>query len=444
MVQIAQCRFQHAVSPSFFSIIARSLLFQKGLLMQSDVLIIGAGAAGLAAAARLRDTALTVTLAERLPRIGKKLLSTGNGRCNFSNTDMQPTYYHEAAPFVSALYERTPPHTVLRFFEDIGLMSLSDEGRLYPRTNAASSVLDVLRFAISSPNIHVLTDTEITGITAGDGFTAQTQSGETLRAKYVIFAPGGAAAPHLGTDGRSYALLKKLNLPVTALRPSLVQLKCRHPALPSLKGIRTQATVSLHHGGETHSETGELLFADYGVSGVCVFQLSRFVTEHPENVFLTISFLPEIPAADTSTWLWERISRFPDLPAENLFTGVLQRMIVLAILKDAGISREKRSGDLSPAERNRLTEELTAFKLPVVGTLGMEHAQITRGGLALGVVNPNTLEALPGFYACGEVLDCDGICGGYNLHFAFTCGITAADDILTKEHTGGITHDPSA
>ena len=239
--------------------------------MQTDCVILGGGAAGLCAAAALGRSGLRVTLLEKLPRVGKKLLATGNGRCNLSNTDMQPAYYGDSAPFVRKVYEATPPQEVSDFFTSLGLMTAVEDGRIYPRTMAASSVLDVLRMACERYGIQMMTDCEVTGFTPSrrGGWSVQLADGSGIFSSYVIDAMGGSAAPAMGTDGSGVRLLAQLGHEATPLYPALVQLKCSHPALKGLKGIRVQAHLTLFiEGNAAAQETGELLFADYGVSGL--------------------------------------------------------------------------------------------------------------------------------------------------------------------------------
>ena len=399
--------------------------------MSYDVLIVGGGAAGLAAAARLAGQPVQVLLLERNPRVGKKILSTGNGRCNLSNEQMSADFYGEAAGFVRTLYETVPPENVLAFFHSLGLMTLSEEGRIYPRTMAAASVLDILRQAIDAPNITLLTDTKVSSLRQDRSgmWIAETQE-RSFHARNVLLAAGGFASPKSGSDGSGAALLSALSLLLTPPSPALVQMKTR-PTLPALKGLRTRATLSLFVDGNcVRRETGELLFTDYGISGVCVFQLSGdaavALSEH-HSVSVRIHFLPELEPESVPEWLRSRLAHLDYGPLGTCFTGVFQRVLAEAIPKASGLRPDQSM--LTAAEQRRLCEHIAAFPLDITGTLGFDHAQVTRGGLKLSSVNPRTMDVRPGLYAAGEVLDCDGPCGGYNLHFAFASGIAAADAI---------------
>lgn len=404
--------------------------------MHTDCLILGGGAAGLAACARLAQTGVRVTLVERLDRVGKKILASGNGRCNLSNADMSPAHYGKAAPFVSRVYEETPPGEVFAFLSSLGLMTACEEGRIYPRTMAAASVLDVLRAGCES--VTLLTGQEAVSLAPSrrGGFSVQLSGGESVSASAVLCAMGGSAAPHLGTDGAGARLLRALGHTVTPQYPALVQLRCDHGALRSLKGVRAQARLTLEIDGRAAAqETGELLFADYGVSGVCVFQLSGLAAEaQKRRVRLLVHLLPELDERAVPAWLDARIAAQPAASAQGLLTGAFPRLLTLALLKQAGIAPDAQAGRLSPASRAALIQAITAFPLPVTGTQGFKSAQVTRGGVSLDEVDPAFMASrlFDGLYLAGEVLDVDGPCGGYNLHFAFASGLTAAKAIAAR------------
>ena len=411
--------------------------------MHSDCIILGGGAAGLAACAVLAEKDIRVTLVERLDRVGKKILSTGNGRCNLSNEDMNPAYYGEAKAFVSGVYEQTPPDAVLSFFDRLGLMTANEDGRIYPRTMAAASVLDVLRNAIDKENVTVLTSSKAVSISPSrrGGWSVQLESGEGLFAPNVICAMGGSAAPSMGTDGSGLKMLVTLGHSDTPQYPALVQLKCDHRALKSLNGVRVHAALTLEIGGrDIAEETGELLFADYGVSGVCVFQLSRHVAkalDEKKKIRLRINLLPEISEDKLSAWLDARIARSGVVTAQSLFAGVFHRLLAQAVLREANIPADLPCSDLTPSQKENLLYAISRLTLPVTGTQGFGQAQVTRGGVSLSDVHPGTMASrlYDGLYILGETLDVDGPCGGYNLHFAFASGLTAAKAVINQINT---------
>lgn len=406
--------------------------------MHTDCIILGGGAAGLAACAVLAKSGLHVTLIEKSDRVGRKIMAAGNGRCNLSNADMNPAYYGEASSFVSAVYKTTPPEEVGALFASLGLMTSCEEGRIYPRTMMASSVLDVLRAPLECGHITLRTSCEAVSLSPSrrGGWSVQLSSGEGLFVPVVLLAMGGSAAPHLGTDGAGVRMLSSLGHSATKLSPALVQLRCDHGALRSLKGIRLQAALALLIDGETAAqETGELLFADYGVSGVCVFQLSGLAgraAEEKKNVVLNVNFLPETD--DASAWLDARIAQFPERDAQSLFTGVFPRLLTQAILREAGVAQDAPVSRLTAREKHALASAVSSFPLRVTGTQGFKQAQVTRGGISLKEIDPQTMASrlYDGLYIAGETLDVDGPCGGYNLHFAFAGGVTAAKAIIAR------------
>ena len=405
--------------------------------MQTDCIILGGGAGGLAAACALTGSGLRVTLVERLDRVGKKILATGNGRCNLSNRDMDPSYYGHAAPFVRDLYRALPAEQVASFFARLGLMTAEEDGRIYPRSMMAASVLDVLRAGCDHPDVTLVTGCEAVSIAPSrrGGMCVQLSSGEGLFAPVVLAAMGGSAAPNMGTDGAGTRLMGELGHEITPLHPALVQLKCDHPSLRSLKGLRTHARLTLLiEGQDAASEDGELLFADYGVSGVCVFQLSRLASPAlaaDKDVQLRINFLPEISSSD---WLETRIASLTSCSALGLLTGVFPRILSLALLREAGINPDAPAASLNPGQRRSLIRAISAFRLPVTGTQGFKNAQVTCGGVSLADVDPSSMASkiYDGLYICGELLDVDGPCGGYNLHFAFASALAAAQHIRRR------------
>ena len=406
--------------------------------MQTDCIILGGGAAGLTAAAALGESGLRVTVIERLDRVGKKLLSTGNGRCNLSNADMRPALYGPAEAFVADVYAATPPPDVLRFFSHLGLMTAAEDGRIYPRSMQAAAVLDVLRMACDRPNVQLMTGQRAVSAAPSrrGGWSVQLESGEGLFAPVLLCAMGGSAAPSMGTDGSGVQLMTALGHSATPCVPALVQLRSDHPALRALKGIRVQAALTLRiDGAPDAQETGELLFCDYGLSGVCVFQLSRVASRalaQGRRVAVSVNLLPEMD--DLPAWLHERIAARPALPAASLFTGVFHRLLAQALLREAHIAPDMRVAALNDCETGALCRAVGALTFAITGTQGFAQAQVTSGGIRRDEIGPRTMASrlFDGLYLAGEVIDVDGPCGGYNLHFAFAGALTAARAIRTQ------------
>lgn len=391
------------------------------------VLVIGGGASGMAAALTAADAGHRVLLAERQSRVGRKLLATGNGRCNLSNLHASPAHYHgAAADFCRPALERFPAEETLGWFERLGLLTAAEpSGRIYPASNMAGSVLDVLRYALERPEIELRTGCVITQLRhRGGAFTARTESGETLTAERVILAAGGAAGSKVGGVMDGYQLARQLSHHRTALLPSLVQVKT-DPTYPrGLKGVKAEADVRVLRGREVLAQgRGEILFTEYGVSGPAIFDLSRAVSTGGEGLLLALDLLPQLDMAGTLRWLRGRQASLGAREAALLLTGSVHTRLGQTVVKRAGFTNQPASS-LTEDDLRRIAAGLHSFALPVTGVCGFDQAQVTAGGLRTDEFDPKTMQSLlvPGLYACGEVLDIDGDCGGYNLQWAWASG----------------------
>ena len=392
----------------------------------NTVVVIGGGASGIMAALTAAENPDNrVLLLERQQRIGRKLLATGNGRCNLTNTGAAPAHYHgEQADFAAPALAKFTPRDTLAFFHGLGLLTEEEYGgRVYPLSNSANSVLDVLRFALEKAGVELRTACPARQIwRQGAGFAVLTDAG-AIEADRLIVACGGAAGAKLGGVRDGYELLKPLGHRSTALRPALVQLLTAPDYPRALKGVRAQAALRLT-AGETAlgASRGELQFTDTGVSGPAVFDLSRAAAAGGEALSLHADFLP--PEADAFALLEARRARFPDQPAAELFTGMLHNRLGRMLVRYAALEAARPIGSLSDRELRRAARACRDFTLPVTGTEGFDSAQVTAGGIRTAGLNPETLESwfVPGLFVCGELLDVDGDCGGYNLQWAWASG----------------------
>ena len=392
------------------------------------VIIIGAGASGMMAALTAAETpGRRVLLLERQQRAGRKLLATGNGRCNLTNTGAAIENYHGAdrdfaAPALSAF----PPAAALDFFHGLGLVTAEEYGgRVYPLSNSANSVLDVLRFALDARGVELRPACPARAIRReGAGFAVETDR-ETLHADKLIVACGGAAGAKLGgvTDG--YELLKMLGHRRTALRPALVQLLTAPEYPRALKGVRADCALRLLAGEDVLAESGgELQFTETGVSGPAAFDLSRAASEAGEGCAVSADFLRDYSPDAVLSLLKKRRADLPVLPVSETLTGMLHNRLGRMLVKYAALDPNAPVGELSDGELSRLARTVKDFRLPLRGTEGFDSAQVTAGGVKTSGFNPETLESwfVPGLFACGEVLDIDGDCGGYNLQWAWASG----------------------
>ncbi len=395
------------------------------------IAIIGAGAAGMAAAiTSAASGANQVLLLERQARVGRKLLATGNGRCNLTNRHTDPSRYHGNSPdFVRPALEACPVESTLDFFQALGLYTVTEpDGKVYPWSDQANSVVDVLRFALDRKNVSLITGTEVVSVKkTAEGFRIKDQNGAVHQADRLIVACGGAAGTKLGGGLSGYQLLRSLGHHCTKLYPSLVQLKTDTEPIRGLKGVRAMAALKLSVNDALLAKAcGEVQFTDYGVSGPAVFDLSRAAAT-AEGTVLHLDLLPDYRAEDLLSALCIRISRFPNLLAEDLLTGILHNRLGRVLVKNCGIALNTPLTSLNWKQLTQIVDSCHELALPVTGNMGMEGAQVTAGGIVTKEFDPETLESriVPGLYAAGEVLDVDGDCGGFNLQWAWSSGILA-------------------
>ena len=394
-----------------------------------DIAIIGGGASGLAAALAARESLEnTVTVYERQNRVGRKLLATGNGRCNLTNRNASPDDYHgrDAAFACPALY-RFGPEKTLEWFASLGLITRTEpSGRVYPLSDTAGSVVDVLRLALEARGGSIQCGAPIARAEKRDGrFLLTGPLGEQFACDRLIVACGGAAGARVGGVQDGYRLLASFGHGCTELRPSLVQLKTENTWTRSMKGVRTQAAVSLERDGAVLARArGEVQFADYGLTGPAIYDISRAASLQGAGATVCLRLLPELDKVYIIQYMSGKRDSFPDHKAENLLSGVLHNTIARTVLRRAQIPLEARLWALSDAALEQIADTLERFQLPLMGTLGFEDAQVTAGGVETDGFDAQALESrlVPGLYACGEVLDVDGDCGGFNLQWAWSSG----------------------
>ena len=393
------------------------------------IAIIGGGASGMAAAlAAAENPNVTVELFERQARVGRKLQATGNGRCNLTNMHACAGGYHGEDPcFSKAALSAMSPVDTLAWFREIGLFTVEEpSGRVYPYSDQANSVVDVLRFALEKSNIHLHLGTEVLKIKClGKEFCVETAE-EKFYCDKVIIACGGLAGTKLGGSMAGYKLLIKLGHKSTRLRPALVQLKCSWSGVSALKGVRTNCNAQILCNGALHMEsTGELQFTEYGLSGPVIFEVSRDACVGVAEWICRLDFLPQISENALYLDLLNRKNRC--LPADELLTGILHNRLGRTLIKAAGIRGTNPMNILNEQEIRTVCKLVKSFDIPITEPLGMDAAQVTAGGIVTRDFNPETMESylVPGLYACGEVLDVDGDCGGYNLQWAWSSGYCA-------------------
>ncbi len=388
--------------------------------------IIGGGASGMAAAlAAAENENAQVVLFERQARLGRKLLATGNGRCNLSNTHTSLDHYHgDVVDFAAPVLQKYDVTDTLRWFSSLGLYIVDEaSGRLYPYSDQANSVVDVLRFALEKPNIRVLTGYEVTKVRKNNtGFTIESAE-EAFFCDKLIIACGGLAGTKLGGSMSGYKLLMKFGHHCTKLRPTLVQIQSDWNGCPSLKGVRTNCSAMIFRNGKRHAASvGELQFTEYGLSGPVIFEISRDVCYEKGDWVCKLNFLPDLNKENLLRLLQEK--RKTSLAAEELLTGILHNRLGRVVVKEAGVSLHAPIRQLEDWELEKVCDFVFGLEVPLTEPLGMDSAQVTAGGIFTSEFDPHTMESslVPGLYACGEVLDIDGDCGGYNLQWAWSSG----------------------
>ena len=388
--------------------------------------IIGGGAAGMAAALAASEYENTqIVLMERQARLGKKLSATGNGRCNLSNIHASQGGYHgEDRHFHEYALNQYPPTETLQWFSSLGLYTVTEpSGKVYPYSDQANSVVDVLRFSLERPNIQVLTDFEVQKVKKDGAVFSVSARSETLEFDRLIIACGGLAGTKLGGTMSGYKLLRSFGHKCTKLRPTLVQVKTSWPGVSALKGVRANCKAVIYQNGRLHrGSEGEIQFTEFGLSGPVIYEISRDACQGGGEWECTLDFLPDI-SSDALASLLEKRKSSP-LTAEDLFTGILHNRLGRVIVKEAGIRGNLPICDLREDQLFDAVALAKGFTVGLTEPLGMDAAQVTAGGIVTNEFDPETMQSklVPGLYACGEVLDVDGDCGGYNLQWAWSSG----------------------
>ncbi len=371
--------------------------------MTGDFIIIGGGASGLACAIKLKriNANATVTIIEKLSTPGKKILATGNGRCNLSNIDITIDNYNGDKELASLILSNFGTEECLDFFKSIGLLTSSEEGRIYPLSRSASSVRDLLVAECENLGVNIITETKIIAIEKKDDlFEIQAESG-TYTSKVCIMALGGKAAAAHGTDGDGYRMLKALGIRYEQIHPALVRIKTDADITRAIRGVRVLGTVTIDGLG---SEYGEIQFTDGGVSGIAVMQFSGQVAKrvaNGEQPIIHLDLCPNLSRDAILDLLTTRKSQNPSLTTEEILVGIMNEKLAKVIAKDS-------TGDADAADK------VKDFTLVATGTDSYKDAQVTHGGVGSNSLIPHSLQAqkVPGLFICGELLNADGMCGG--------------------------------
>lgn len=404
-----------------------------------QVVIVGGGASGMVAAIAAAREGAQVTVLEQKESLGKKILSTGNGRCNMTNLKMDDGCYRGGeSGFAGRVIGHFPVADTLAFFEGLGILTRERNGYVYPYPEQASAVLEGLLLEIRHLGIQVETGCPVRRIRRNREGGFQVEAGDRVfGGDAVVLAAGSKAAPATGSDGSGYGLAASLGHRVIEPLPALVQLRCRGKFFKQVAGIRCEARVAVRVDGRVAAEdTGELQLTDYGLSGIPTFQVSRFASRAlagKKQVEAVVDFFPAWSREELGTWLDARRKHFPDRLCGEFFNGVFQRKLSGALLGAAGIALDRRVEEIPEGLWRRFAGLVKAFAVPVTGTNPFDRAQVCCGGVDTREVDGDTMESrlVPGLYLAGELVDVDGICGGYNLQWAWSSGYVAGS------HAGG-------
>ncbi len=405
-------------------------------IKMSHVIIVGGGASGLMAGIMAARNHHKVTILEHKEKAGKKILATGNGKCNFTNLVQKPDCYRgEEEGFPLKVINRFDVNQTIEFFKEIGIYPKEKKGYLYPNSEQAVSITEVLLSEFHYLKGELILGVHVSKITpAGRGFVVQGGDRE-YKCDKVILAAGGQASQNLGSDGSGYTLAKNLGHKVIKPLPALVQLKSDMKYFKTIAGVRCIAAISVFINKVfAVKEEGEILFAAYGVSGIPIMQVSRFAAkalDANKSVSIVVDFFPELREIDLMDNLNHRIKRIPLRGVEQAFTGLLNNKLLYILLKEARIPVDLPCHKLTKEKLLEFTKLLKAMEIQISDTNSFDQAQVCAGGIATYEIDNNTMESkiVKGLYLCGELLDVDGTCGGYNLQWAWSSGALAGKSI---------------
>lgn len=396
-----------------------------------DVIIIGAGASGLLCARQSALRGLKTLLLEKEQTVGRKILVTGNGRCNLTNAHASPHFYHADSSLINKTLEQFPYEKCASYFEDLGLL-LTEEalGRVFPLTGKATAVTEALKVAIQEAGVELVTGVEVTRIKKGKTFSVFTKQA-TYQAQKVVLACGSCAYPQVSGTQSGYNLAKSLGHTIISPRPVLSALCLKENALARLSGIRQQVRLQVWNENNAVCQTeGELLFTNYGISGPATInasgEVSRLLMKGP--VKITFNLFPQL---DFNAFFQDRLNRFGNRKPKDFFAGMLHESIANLLIDFLGIRKNLAMKDQFPSTLKRAFETLTAWPVTAVALRPWQEAMVAAGGVNLREINYNTFESLkcPGLFITGELLDVDAQSGGFNLHFAWASGFIAAQNL---------------
>lgn len=408
-----------------------------------EVMIIGGGASGLVSAIEAAKRGLTVCVIEKLPKLGKKLLATGNGRCNMTNLQLQKDDYRSENPsFPYEVIQRFSAQHTLEYFEELGVLWKEEKGYVYPRNEQATTVLNALELKVQSLGISIFYEKKVIEIRCiEDGFDVKLDDGTHIFGGQCILATGGKAQPKLGSDGSGYQLAKKFGHTIVPVVPALTGLHTNHKAITKWAGVRAKAGLTCKIDKKiVFKEQGEVQFTNYGISGVPTFQVSRFATyglERGRQVVIEIDFAFEYTKEQLLQLLEQLCRTCSYKNIRELLEGIFSKKLVPIFLKEVNLVETTRVHQLKKQQIEALVAVIKSFSLPITGCNSFEQAQVCAGGVSVLEVDVSAMESkkVKGLYLVGELLDVDGTCGGYNLQWAWASGYIAGNSVRKRKMT---------
>ena len=404
--------------------------------MLNKVIVVGGGASGMVAAIVAKRNGADVTLLERNDRVGKKLLSTGNGRCNYTNTtinvgNLLENYHSDNPKFIyNALYN-FDVYQAIDFFEKLGITPTIEDNKVFPNSFQASSVLDILRYEIENLGIELFTDAYVVEIKKYKNFILKLKDKRTFESDSVILATGGMAMPASGSDGNGYGLAKYFGHKLIDTFPGLVQLNLEGNIFKQLKGIKFPGVAKLYLNNRCIMEDrGDILFTDYGISGPPILQITRTALDYlrkNEDVRLRVSTITNRNKNELIQYLTNRFEIMPNKTIQEGLIGLIHKRMIIPILKDINVDKDRNVLKLSTEDLEKLANILTSWEFKIIGSQGWGQAQVTAGGIDTKDIDDKTMESklVKGLFIVGELLDVDGDCGGFNLQWAWSSGYVA-------------------
>lgn len=416
-----------------FFVIIDIVVIEGVFKMKKKIIIVGGGAAGMMAAILARRNGGHVTILERNDRVGKKLLATGNGRCNYTNRYLSLGNYHgNDKEFIKKVLDSFTVDDSLDFFEQLGITpSIEDDGKVFPLSYQSSSMLDVLRHEMEHLGVELITGAQVVGINKQDMFYVKLKDNSILNCHKLVLATGGMAMPASGSDGIGHRLAKELGHTITDVFPALVQLKLKGDMLKQVKGVKVLGSVGIYKNDKLlREDKGDVLFTDYGISGPPILQISRkAIEEDYKDVELRVSLIDGKSSEEVRDYLIKRFSIMGHKKIADALIGFINKRLILPILKELNINKDTRVSHLSMEDIEKLAHIFTDWRFEVIGNNGWGQAQTTAGGVLTVEIDSSTMESkkVKGLYIVGELLDVDGDCGGFNLQWAWSTGYLAGN-----------------